>query len=79
MFLFKQKNQKSISSLSDYLDLIILSDYVVRISLRNYKSLIHDVNPDCVSLSNINLDTDFISYGEKCVGFGRRDEIGKIE
>ena len=46
----------------------IVLDYIVRTSIRNYKTLQHNTqltNSSCVSLYNINLDTDFIPYGAK--------------
>ena len=56
------------NSLCEFVLNSIVLDYVVRASIRNYKNLIHNshsTNPACISLYNINLDTDFISYGQK--------------
>jgi hypothetical protein len=56
------------NSLCEFVLNSIVLDYVVRASIRNYKNLIHNThltNPACVSLYNINLDTDFISYGQR--------------
>jgi len=56
------------NSLCEFVLNTIVIDYVVRASIRNHQNLIHNThltNPTCISLYNINLDTDFISYGEK--------------
>lgn len=56
------------NSLCEFVLNTIVLDYVVRTSIRNYKNLISNTyltNPACMSLYNINLDTDFLSYGEK--------------
>jgi hypothetical protein len=53
------------NSLCEFVINTIVLDYVVRASLRNYKNFVHNIhltNPACISLSNINLDTDFIAY-----------------
>ncbi|UJR37280.1 hypothetical protein I4U23_029989 [Adineta vaga] len=46
----------------------LVLDYVVRVSIKNYQNLTHktlSTTPNCISLYNINLDTDFITYGER--------------
>lgn len=56
------------NSLCEFVLNTIVLDYVVRTSIRNRNSLIHNIhrlNPACVLLDNINLDTDFLSYGKK--------------
>ncbi|CAF0758333.1 unnamed protein product [Rotaria sordida] len=57
------------NSLCEFVLNTIVIDYVVRISIRNNnKNLLNNTqltNSTCISLYNINLDTDFIPYGEK--------------
>lgn len=56
------------NNLCEFLLNTIVLDYVVRTSIRNYKNFISNTyltNRNCISLNNINLDTDFLSYGEK--------------
>ncbi len=56
------------NSLCEFVFNTIVLDYVVRTSIRNHKSLIHNIHlskSTCISLYNINLDTDFLPYGEK--------------
>ncbi|CAF0883139.1 unnamed protein product [Adineta steineri] len=56
------------NSLCEFVLNSIVLDYVVRVSIKNYKNLIPKIpstNSACISLYNINLDTDFISYGER--------------
>ena len=56
------------NSLCEFVLNSIVLDYVVRVSIRNYQSLSHkaqSAHTACVSLYNINLDTDFISYGAR--------------
>ena len=56
------------NSLCEFVLNTIVLDYVVRTSIRNYQNLVHHqqrTDASCVSLYNINLDTDFLSYGAK--------------
>lgn len=56
------------NSLCEFVLNSIVLDYVVRTSIRNHRSLIHNVHlsqPACISLFNINLDTDFLPYMER--------------
>ncbi|CAF4045571.1 unnamed protein product [Adineta steineri] len=56
------------NSLCEFVLNSIVLDYVVRVSIKSYKNLIPKIqstNSACISLYNINLDTDFISYGER--------------
>ena len=56
------------NSLCEFVLNTIVLDYVVKTSIRNIRSLMQNTNSidrNCVSLYNINLDTDFIVYGEK--------------
>ncbi|CAF0774908.1 unnamed protein product [Rotaria sp. Silwood1] len=57
------------NSLCEFVLNTIVLDYVVRISIRNNdKNLLKNTqlnNPACMSLYNINLDSDFLPYEEK--------------
>lgn len=56
------------NSLCEFVLNAVVLDYVVRISIRNNKNLLNNVylmKTSCMSLHKINLDTDFISYGER--------------
>ncbi|CAF1387762.1 unnamed protein product [Adineta ricciae] len=56
------------NSLCEFVLNSLVLDYVVQVSIRNYQSLIQKSpanSPVCISLYNINLDTDFLSYGER--------------
>jgi hypothetical protein len=55
------------NSLCEFLLNTITLDYVVRTSIRNNRTLIHraqQTNDTCISLYNINLDTDYLVYEE---------------
>lgn len=56
------------NSLCEFVLNTITIDYVVRISLRNNNAFLltkQSNNKSCISLNTINLDTDFIPYGDK--------------
>ncbi|CAF4968465.1 unnamed protein product, partial [Rotaria socialis] len=56
------------NSLCEFVLNTIVVDYVVQISIKNHKNSLNSSQSNygaCISLNNINLDTDFIPYGEK--------------
>ncbi|CAF1973512.1 unnamed protein product [Rotaria magnacalcarata] len=56
------------NSLCEFVLNTIVVDYVVQISIKNNQNSFNSSqsnNGACISLNNINLDTDFIPYGEK--------------
>ena len=56
------------NSLGEFLLNTITLDYVLRTSIRNYQAMLHQKDQQatrCVSLYQINLDTDLLLYRDK--------------